>query len=82
MLGVCRVGWRRRDLVGRLAFVAAAALLFGALVNSTTRDAAIGLSRLWVVGLYLRLSSEAGFDPAMLRSRATTSRKRLAPSSA
>lgn len=74
MLSACLVGWRRRDLVGRLAFVAAAAMLFSALVNSATRDAAIGLSLLWVVGLYLRLASEPGFELALLRSRANMTR--------
>ncbi len=77
MLGACRVGWRRHDLTGRLAFVAAVAMLFGALVNSATRDAAIGLSLLWVVGLYLRLASEPGFKLALLRPRAAASRYRV-----
>lgn len=61
MLAACYVGWRRQDLTGRLAFVAALTLTFSALVNSATRDAVIGLSLLWIVGLYLRLASDAGF---------------------
>ncbi len=62
MLAACWAGWRRRDLTGRLAFVAALTLLFSALVNSATRDGVIGLSLLWIVGLYLRLASEPGFS--------------------
>ena len=58
MLGACWVGWRRQDVSGRLAFVAALTLLFSALVNSATRDASIGLSLLWIVGLYLRTATE------------------------
>lgn len=77
MLGACGVGWRRRDLVGRLAFVAATAALFVALVNSATRDAAIGLSLLWVVGLYLRLASDPDVELAALRSRAAARPQRL-----
>lgn len=50
--------WRRADLTGRLGFVAALTLLLTANVNSAMRDAALGLSLLWVVGLYLRLVSE------------------------
>ena len=62
MLVACWAGWRRQDLTGRLAFVAALALLFSALVNSATRDGVIGLSLLWIVGLYLRLASNPGFS--------------------
>ncbi len=50
--------WRRADLTGRLGFVAVLTLLLTANVNSAMRDAALGLSLLWVVGLYLRLVSE------------------------
>lgn len=82
MLGACRVGWRRRDLLGRLAFVACAAMLFAALVNSATRDAAIGLSLLWVVGVYLRLASDPDVELAALRSPAAVCRQRRALSSA
>ena len=57
MLAACWAGWRRQDLTGRLAFVAAVTLLFSALLNSATRDAAIGLSLVWIVGLYLRLGA-------------------------
>ena len=57
MLAACWAGWRRQDLTGRFAFVAAMTLLLSALVNSATRDAVIGLSLLWVVGLYLRLGA-------------------------
>ena len=69
MLAACLAGWRRQDMAGRMAFVAALTLLFSALVNSATRDATIGLSLLWVVGLYLRLSAEPGFEPSQLRLR-------------
>ena len=69
MLAACLAGWRRQDMAGRMAFVAALTLLFSALVNSATRDATIGLSLLWVVGLYLRLSAEPGFAPSQLRLR-------------
>ena len=62
MLAACWAGWRRQDLTGRLAFVAALTLLFSALVNSATRDGVIGLSLLWVVGLYLRLAAEPGLS--------------------
>ena len=60
MLAACWVGWRREDLTGRLVFIAALTLLFSAMVNSATRDGVIGLSLLWIVGLYLRLGTEAG----------------------
>ncbi len=61
MLVACWSGWRRQDISGRLAFVAALTLLFSALVNSATRDAVIGLSLLWIVGLYLRLAADPRF---------------------
>jgi hypothetical protein len=54
----CRIGWQRQDLTGRLAFVAALALLAAALVNSATRDAAIGLCLPWITAVLLRLASE------------------------
>ena len=60
MLAACWAGWRRRDVTGRLVFIAALTLLFSALVNSATRDGVIGLSLLWIVGLYLRLGAEPG----------------------
>ena len=66
MLAACRAGWRRQDLTGRLAFVAALTLLFSALVNSATRDGVIGLSLLWIVGLYLRLAADRGLDFLMI----------------
>lgn len=52
----CRVGWQRRDLTGRLAFVATLALLGAALVNSATRDAAIGLCLPWIAAIGVRLA--------------------------
>ena len=54
------VAWRRRDLSGRLAFVAVLILLVATNVNSAMRDAAIGLSLPWVVFLYLRLARAPG----------------------
>lgn len=62
MLAACWTGWRRADVTGRLAFVAALTLTCGALVNSATRDAVIGLSLVWIVGLYLRLGADDGFE--------------------
>jgi len=70
MLAACRAGWRRQDVVGRLAFVAAVMLLLSALVNSATRDAVIGLSLLWVVGVYLRLAADPQFDLRLVFARA------------
>ena len=70
MLAACRAGWRRQDVVGRLAFVAAVTLLLSALVNSATRDAVIGLSLLWVVGVYLRLAADPQFDLRLVFARA------------
>ncbi len=54
------LAWRRRDLAGRLAFVAFLLLLLATSVNSALRDAQIGLSLLWVAMLYLRLAGEPG----------------------
>lgn len=64
-LAACWIGWRRRDLTGRLAFVAALAMLCAALVNSAMRDGVIGLALLWIVGLYLRMANDPHyhFDP-------------------
>ena len=64
-LAACWIGWRRRDLTGRLAFVAALTMLCAALVNSAMRDGVIGLALLWIVGLYLRLANDPHyhFDP-------------------
>lgn len=56
LLAACRIGWQRQDVTGRLAFVAALATLGAALVNSATRDAAIGLCLPWVAAVYLRLA--------------------------
>lgn len=55
MLAAVVAGWRRTGLEGRMAFVAAFMAASSALLNSATRDATIGLSLLWVLGLYLRL---------------------------
>ncbi len=52
----CRIGWQRQDTAGALAFVAALATLCAALVNSATRDAAIGLCLPWVAAVLLRLA--------------------------
>jgi O-antigen ligase len=58
VLAGVRQGWRRRDLTGRLGMVAGLTLLLAASTNSAMRDAAIGLSLVWVVGLVLRLAAE------------------------
>ena len=50
--------WRRRDLTGRLGMMVALTLLLASTTNSAMRDAAIGLSLVWVVGLILRLAAE------------------------
>ena len=63
----CVTGWKRRDATGRMAFAAALTVLLAATVNSATRDANIGLSLLWVLGLYLRLAAEDGFEFLALR---------------
>jgi O-antigen ligase len=60
-LAACWIGWRRRDLTGRLAFVAALSMLCAALVNSAMRDGVIGLALLWIVGLYVRLANDPQF---------------------
>jgi len=51
-----RIGWQSRGLQGRLAFLAALSLLGAALVNSATRDAAIGLCLPWIAAISLRLA--------------------------
>ncbi len=45
--------WRRRDMAGRLGLVAILTLGAAAAFNSALRDAAIGLSLLFVVGLFV-----------------------------
>jgi len=54
------VAWRRRDITGRLAFVAMLILLVATCVNSAMRDAAIGLSLPWIAFLYLHLVRAPG----------------------
>jgi len=54
------VAWRRRDITGRLAFVAMLIALIASCVNSALRDAAIGLSLPWIAFLYLRLAHASG----------------------
>ncbi|VTU22337.1 Lipid A core - O-antigen ligase [Variovorax sp. SRS16] len=54
------VAWRRRDLTGRLAFVALLILCVATSVNSALRDAAIGLSLPWIAFVYLRLAHASG----------------------
>ena len=56
-------GWRRQDLGGRLALAAGLTLIQAACWNSAMRDAAIGLSVLWVVGLYVRLADGPDDSP-------------------
>ena len=51
--------WRRPDMAGRLALAATLIALVATSLNSALRDAQIGLSLLWVVVLYLRLTQEA-----------------------
>lgn len=58
VLSGVRLGWRRRDLTGRLGLLAGLTLLMAASTNSAMRDAAIGLSLLWLVGLVMRLQTE------------------------
>jgi O-antigen ligase len=67
LVAACVAGWKRRDATGRMAFLAALTVVFAAAVNSATRDANIGLSLLWVVGVYLCLVADAGFDFSMIR---------------
>lgn len=50
----CRIAWTEQTLAGRLAFVAGLALLAASLVNSATRDAAIGLCLPWIAAVTLR----------------------------
>ncbi len=66
LLAGLRASWTRRDLTGRLGMVAVLTLLVAASVNSAMRDAAIGLSLIWVAGLYLRMVSEPGDAVALL----------------
>jgi O-antigen ligase len=54
------IAWRRRDITGRLAFVAMLILLVATCVNSAMRDAAIGLSLPWIAFLYLHLARAPG----------------------
>lgn len=54
------IAWRRRDITGRLAFVAMLILLVATCVNSAMRDAAIGLSLPWIAFLYLHLVRAPG----------------------
>ena len=61
-----RISWKRRDLTGRLGMVAMLTLLLAASINSAMRDAAIGLSLIWVAGLYLRMVSEPQDAVALL----------------
>ena len=68
-VAACLAGWKRRDSVGRMTFIAALTLLLAALVNSATRDANIGLGLLWIVGIYLRLASDSGFNFSALRQQ-------------
>lgn len=65
------VGWKRRDVTGRLAFVAALSMLGSSLVNSAMRDGVIGMNLLWLVGLYIRLANdpEYHFEPEALFAR-------------
>jgi O-antigen ligase len=58
VLAAVRQGWQRRDLTGRLGLLAGLTLLLAASTNSAMRDAAIGLSLLWLVGLVMRLQTE------------------------
>jgi len=51
-----RIGWQQPSLQGRFAFLAALSLLAAALVNSATRDAAIGLCLPWIAAVSLRLA--------------------------
>lgn len=51
-------GWRRRDVVGRLALVAATTVTVATLFNSAMRDAKIGLSLLFVLGILLCLAHQ------------------------
>jgi O-antigen ligase len=60
--------WRRRDEVGRVAFVAVLTLVNAAFWNSAMRDAAIGLSLLWVIGVLVRLADESSDGSEGLRT--------------
>ena len=51
--------WQRRGPAGQLGLVAVLTLAFAAVVNSALRDAAIGLSLIFVVGVLLRLAISA-----------------------
>ncbi len=63
VLAALPAAWRRRDLAGRLALTATLALALAGATNSATRDATMGLSLLWVVGLFLRLAAEPAGRP-------------------
>lgn len=59
VLACARRAAARGDAVGRLGIVAIAAWLVAISANSAMRDAVIGLSMLWIVGLLLRLLTES-----------------------
>jgi O-antigen ligase len=61
-------GWRRSDLTGRLAFTAMLTLLLTTSANTAMRDAALGLSLLWIAGLYLRMVAEPNDAITLLHS--------------
>jgi O-antigen ligase len=61
-------GWRRTDLTGRLAFTAMLTVLLTTSVNTAMRDAALGLSLLWIAGLYLRMAAEPEDAVTLLHS--------------
>lgn len=73
--GMC-APWRRSDLTGRMALSAVLTVILTSTVNSGMRDAAIGLSLLWVTGLYLRLVSEPTGCTALLVPTSATHRMR------
>jgi O-antigen ligase len=59
MLSLCWMGWKQHHGVGHVAFAWASIALASSLVNSGTRDAALGLPMLFLVGACLAWAKQS-----------------------
>ena len=50
MFAFLRMGWRRRTAASGVTFLLAVSLVFTALINAPLRDAALGMTLLWLLG--------------------------------
>ena len=59
MFAFLRIGWRRRTVAGGVTVLLSSALVCTALINAPLRDAALGMTLLWLLGASVAAHQES-----------------------